>query len=293
MSVSGMITLPVNSSVYQTMVANIQQLQSNQDGTLCITPMQVQNITSNSDANVHATQSQTQHQQHHNHRHHHHPQHHNQHQNHNNSTTTTTTSSMSSSASAGSGSSTTAMLANTTTTMCTTLSPIVVPNLSYPLYDNPYVAHQQHLLAHPFGHPTSAHLSTVAARSSPQHQLKLKRNAAMRGLAPATIATTTVESDALLRSLEKHLCNTLNNSQSHSNNNNNNNNNSDSMLNLNHVVAGESAVRRPNGPAMLPKVEHVDDEHSQAIIDSDGNIIIRFGNGAPIKIECDSSDLKI
>lgn len=37
-----MITLPVSSSVYQTMVANIQQLHSNSDGTLCITPMQVQ-----------------------------------------------------------------------------------------------------------------------------------------------------------------------------------------------------------------------------------------------------------
>lgn len=37
-----MITLPVSSSIYQTMVANIQQLHSNSDGTLCITPMQVQ-----------------------------------------------------------------------------------------------------------------------------------------------------------------------------------------------------------------------------------------------------------
>lgn len=38
-----MITLPVSSSVYQTMVANIQHLHTNSDGTLCITPMQVQN----------------------------------------------------------------------------------------------------------------------------------------------------------------------------------------------------------------------------------------------------------
>lgn len=44
-SVSGMITLPVSSSVYQTMVANIQHLHTNSDGTLCITPMQVQNKT--------------------------------------------------------------------------------------------------------------------------------------------------------------------------------------------------------------------------------------------------------
>ncbi|XP_031616892.1 DNA-binding protein P3A2 isoform X2 [Contarinia nasturtii] len=41
-SVSGMITLPVSSSVYQSMVANIQQIHTNGDGTLCITPMQVQ-----------------------------------------------------------------------------------------------------------------------------------------------------------------------------------------------------------------------------------------------------------
>lgn len=37
-----MITLPVSSSVYQSMVANIQQIHTNSDGTLCITPMQVQ-----------------------------------------------------------------------------------------------------------------------------------------------------------------------------------------------------------------------------------------------------------
>lgn len=37
-----MITLPVSSSVYQSMVANIQQIHTNGDGTLCITPMQVQ-----------------------------------------------------------------------------------------------------------------------------------------------------------------------------------------------------------------------------------------------------------
>ncbi|XP_055295224.1 DNA-binding protein Ewg isoform X4 [Sitodiplosis mosellana] len=42
-SVSGMITLPVSSSVYQSMVANIQQIHTNSDGTLCITPMQVEN----------------------------------------------------------------------------------------------------------------------------------------------------------------------------------------------------------------------------------------------------------
>lgn len=46
-SVSGMITLPVSSSVYQSMVANIQQIHTNGDGTLCITPMQVQNNNKN------------------------------------------------------------------------------------------------------------------------------------------------------------------------------------------------------------------------------------------------------
>ncbi|XP_055544298.1 DNA-binding protein Ewg isoform X5 [Wyeomyia smithii] len=41
-NVSGMITLPVSAQMYQTMVANIQQLP-NGDGTVCITPMQVEN----------------------------------------------------------------------------------------------------------------------------------------------------------------------------------------------------------------------------------------------------------
>ncbi|XP_062559510.1 DNA-binding protein P3A2 isoform X3 [Armigeres subalbatus] len=40
--VSGMITVPVSTQMYQTMVANIQQLP-NGDGTVCITPMQVHN----------------------------------------------------------------------------------------------------------------------------------------------------------------------------------------------------------------------------------------------------------
>ncbi|XP_037914008.1 DNA-binding protein Ewg isoform X3 [Hermetia illucens] len=40
-SVSSMITVPVSASMYQTMVANIQQLHPNGDGTVCITPMQV------------------------------------------------------------------------------------------------------------------------------------------------------------------------------------------------------------------------------------------------------------
>uniref|UniRef100_A0A182N538 Nuclear respiratory factor 1 NLS/DNA-binding dimerisation domain-containing protein n=1 Tax=Anopheles dirus TaxID=7168 RepID=A0A182N538_9DIPT len=45
-NVSGMITVPVSAQMYQTMVANIQQVP-NVDGTVCITPMQVHNIASN------------------------------------------------------------------------------------------------------------------------------------------------------------------------------------------------------------------------------------------------------
>ncbi|XP_050068782.1 DNA-binding protein Ewg [Anopheles maculipalpis] len=53
-NVSGMITVPVSAQMYQTMVANIQQVP-NVDGTVCITPMQVHNIASN-----HAQQQQQQ-----------------------------------------------------------------------------------------------------------------------------------------------------------------------------------------------------------------------------------------
>ncbi|XP_030756127.1 DNA-binding protein Ewg-like isoform X3 [Sitophilus oryzae] len=37
--VSGVITVPVSASMYQTMVANIQQLHTNSDGTVCVTPV--------------------------------------------------------------------------------------------------------------------------------------------------------------------------------------------------------------------------------------------------------------
>lgn len=49
-----MITVPVSASVYQTMVANIQQLQPNSDGSVCLAPMQVQqshNITDDTNNN--------------------------------------------------------------------------------------------------------------------------------------------------------------------------------------------------------------------------------------------------
>ncbi|XP_073831210.1 DNA-binding protein Ewg isoform X7 [Musca autumnalis] len=42
-SVSNMITVPVSASMYQSMMANIQQIHTNSDGTVCITPMQVEN----------------------------------------------------------------------------------------------------------------------------------------------------------------------------------------------------------------------------------------------------------
>lgn len=50
-SVSGMITVPVSAQMYQTMLSNIQHLQPNGDGTVCITPMQVQNFIQNSSLN--------------------------------------------------------------------------------------------------------------------------------------------------------------------------------------------------------------------------------------------------
>ncbi|XP_057656826.1 DNA-binding protein P3A2 isoform X1 [Diorhabda carinulata] len=37
--VSGVITVPVTASMYQTMVANIQHLHTNSDGTVCVTPV--------------------------------------------------------------------------------------------------------------------------------------------------------------------------------------------------------------------------------------------------------------
>lgn len=38
-SVSGVITLPVHGGMYQTMVANIQQIHTNSDGAVCVTPV--------------------------------------------------------------------------------------------------------------------------------------------------------------------------------------------------------------------------------------------------------------
>lgn len=51
-----MITVPVSASMYQSMMANIQQIHTNSDGTVCITPMQVDapnsnNTSSSSDNN--------------------------------------------------------------------------------------------------------------------------------------------------------------------------------------------------------------------------------------------------
>ncbi|XP_058060547.1 DNA-binding protein Ewg isoform X2 [Anopheles bellator] len=61
-NVSGMITLPVSAQMYQTMVANIQQVP-NVDGTVCLTPMQVHNLASNhstAPSGVNTTTSTTQ-----------------------------------------------------------------------------------------------------------------------------------------------------------------------------------------------------------------------------------------
>lgn len=38
-SVSGVITLPVHGGMYQTMVANIQQIHTGSDGAVCVTPV--------------------------------------------------------------------------------------------------------------------------------------------------------------------------------------------------------------------------------------------------------------
>ncbi|XP_030756128.1 DNA-binding protein Ewg-like isoform X4 [Sitophilus oryzae] len=51
--VSGVITVPVSASMYQTMVANIQQLHTNSDGTVCVTPVvQVPKIEPNNGDNI-------------------------------------------------------------------------------------------------------------------------------------------------------------------------------------------------------------------------------------------------
>lgn len=42
-----MITVPVSASMYQSMMANIQQIHTNSDGTVCITPMQVDATNNN------------------------------------------------------------------------------------------------------------------------------------------------------------------------------------------------------------------------------------------------------
>lgn len=51
--VSGVITVPVTASMYQTMVANIQHLHTNSDGTVCVTPVvQVPKVEPNSGDNM-------------------------------------------------------------------------------------------------------------------------------------------------------------------------------------------------------------------------------------------------
>ncbi|KAF2901459.1 hypothetical protein ILUMI_04735 [Ignelater luminosus] len=51
--VSGVITVPVSASMYQTMVANIQHLHTNSDGTVCVTPVvQVPKVEPNNGDNM-------------------------------------------------------------------------------------------------------------------------------------------------------------------------------------------------------------------------------------------------
>lgn len=51
--VSGVITVPVSASMYQTMVANIQHLHTNSDGTVCVTPVvQVPKVEPSSGENM-------------------------------------------------------------------------------------------------------------------------------------------------------------------------------------------------------------------------------------------------
>lgn len=52
-SVSGVITVPVTASMYQTMVANIQHLHTTNDGTVCVTPcVQVPKVEPNNGDNM-------------------------------------------------------------------------------------------------------------------------------------------------------------------------------------------------------------------------------------------------
>ncbi len=57
------------------------------------------------------------------------------------------------------------------------------------------------------------------------------------------------------------------------------------------IIRSSSDKNNRNNNSMaclIPKVEHADADHTQAIVDSDGNIIIRLGDNDPIKIECDN-----
>lgn len=234
-SVSGMITLPVNSSMYQTMVANIQQLQSNQDGTLCITPMQVQKYPQN--------------RQHHYRR---------------NGNTNTTNSSNSSYRSRSACSSSNCLLSTTAATTCPTSSTTTpstalrgVTAVGYPLY-NPYATSSASALHRPpQQHPSLfGQLSIGFAAAAACEQLK------------KLASTDATQSAAAVRS---RTVEPMPNSSSQHGNKRNTNADGSLVANL------------------VPKVEQAE----KAEIDPDGNIILRFGDGAPIKIECDSSDVKI
>jgi Nrf1 activator activation site binding domain len=59
----GMITVPVSAQMYQTMIANIHQLQPNGDGTVCLTPMQVHNPNTSSTCSSSSSSASASHNQ--------------------------------------------------------------------------------------------------------------------------------------------------------------------------------------------------------------------------------------
>lgn len=64
-----------------------------------------------------------------------------------------------------------------------------------------------------------------------------------------------------------------------------------STHNTDTIIRSTSDKNNRNNNSMvclIPKVEHADADHTQAIVDADGHIIIRLGDNDPIKIECDN-----
>lgn len=213
------------------MVANIQQLHSNSDGTLCITPMQVQKLRQPPTAN-----------------------------------TTYTSSS------------------------CSQVSKITsfsnAQSKSYISgYHSPISGHQQH--GHHHNHHTLPYPTSMSNLNASVFGGLGKSGGGGSGLTIAKqlklnkAMLRNLNSDALVKSLEKQCIQNRDNF-------NQNNNNNNSIIANNNYNNNEITEER-----LVPKIESTEVDHSQAVIDQDGNIILRFGDGAPIKIECDSSDLRV